>query len=92
MSDPSRPSDVSEPLALVLDDNLDVPVARVVEFELALLRNPTDVDTRRIYRDWLLEQGCTHRAEQLNHVLTGGVAELYTGPVRPERPYNWFDL
>jgi uncharacterized protein (TIGR02996 family) len=89
---PTRPSDVAAEIATVLDDNLNVPLAELLPFELALADNPADADTRQVYRDWLLEHGCERRAEQL-------VAELseeppvHEGPVRPaDPPYDWAGL
>jgi uncharacterized protein (TIGR02996 family) len=92
MDNATRPSDVKDGLATVLDDNLDVPVRRVIEFEMALMNSPADQDLKHIYRDWLLENDCPTRAGQLDRALTRGMPPDYTGEVRPTSDYNWAGL
>src|SRR5262249_38351484 len=93
MNDASRPSDVAAQVAAVLDDNQHVNDPRVLTFELALSDNPTDRDTRQVYRDWLLENGCPTRAGQLEQELQAPDQPYrYAGPVRPEGDYNWVGL
>lgn len=92
MENATRPSDVKDALAAVLDDNLDVPIQRVIEFEMALRNSPADHDLKRIYRDWLLEHDCPTRANQLHRVLTKGLPPEYAGEVRPTSRYNWAGL
>jgi uncharacterized protein (TIGR02996 family) len=87
MSAPPRPSDVAFQVASVLDDNPNVPVPRLLAFELALYENPTDQDTRRVYLDWLAEHGCTRRAQEVERELREapvGERPAYAGPVRPD--------
>jgi uncharacterized protein (TIGR02996 family) len=93
MSEGFLASRVAAQLGAVLDDNVHVPVVRVLEFERALADNPTDLDTRRVYRDWLLEHGCGRRAAQVERDLADrGVPPPYTGTARPERVNNWAGL
>jgi len=80
----TRPSEVAGQIATVLDDNVNVPVPVVLQFELTLANNPGDTTTRRVYRDWLLEHGCARRVEQLDGGTAGPMPAEYTGPVRPE--------
>jgi uncharacterized protein (TIGR02996 family) len=85
----SKPSQVARHVGTVLDDSVHVPIARVVEFELALRERPTDHATRQVYHDWLLEQGCEKRAGELAQDLRGAAVHEYTGPVRPARMADW---
>jgi uncharacterized protein (TIGR02996 family) len=76
---------VAAHIAAVLDDNANVPVPRLLAFELALHDKPTDHDTRRVYLDWLLEHGCAKRAQEIEHQLQAPeVPPDYQGPVRPD--------
>jgi uncharacterized protein (TIGR02996 family) len=83
---------VAHEIATVIDDNASVSVGEVLRFETALADNPADVQTRQVYRDWLLENGCETRAAQLADGLSAE-AEVYTGEVRPQDPpHAWADL
>jgi uncharacterized protein (TIGR02996 family) len=92
MNSTSRPSEIAAQIATVLDDNLHVSVPRLMEFEQALVDNPTDHATRRVYRDWLLDHGCQKRAEQLERELEDKQPLEYTYSVRPERISDWADF
>jgi uncharacterized protein (TIGR02996 family) len=92
MDQATLPSDVARQLAVALDDNLHAPVSGLLQFELALANNPADRVTRQVYHDWLLEHGCTRRAEQLARELHDQGPPEYTGPVRPEGGYDWAGL
>jgi uncharacterized protein (TIGR02996 family) len=89
MEQVTRPSDVAEQIAAVLDDNVNAPVPVLLQFELALANNPGDATARRVYRDWLLEHGCARRVEQLDQELGMHIPPEYTGPVRPEAVPDW---
>jgi uncharacterized protein (TIGR02996 family) len=89
---PTRASEVAHEIATVLDDNLNVPVAEVLRFEIALADNPADSATRQVYHDWLLDHGCSRRAEQLTGELDD-MPPVYEGEVRPQNPpYDWAGL
>jgi uncharacterized protein (TIGR02996 family) len=92
MSEQRKPSDVAEQLATALDDNVNVPLPMLLQFELDLAEHPFDQTTRRCYYDWLLEHGCLKRAEQLAGELEEHDPPEYTGPVRPDEVYDWAGL
>jgi uncharacterized protein (TIGR02996 family) len=84
-----NPSRFIAQLAVVLDDNVNAPVAAALAFERALLDDPADAATRGAYRDWLLEHDCPTRAAQLDAGVLDQPPGEYRGEVRPERaPYR----
>src|SRR5262249_35594451 len=94
MDRPLKPSCFVTQLAVVLDDNLNVPVAAVLAFEQTLVENPADPATRGADRDWLLENGVPTRAEQLGRGVLDQTPGEYQGDVRPgQSPYalDWAD-
>jgi uncharacterized protein (TIGR02996 family) len=92
MSQELLPSDVAAQVAAALDDNVNVPVGPLLQFEQALHDNPSDAGTRQVYRDWLLEHGCDRRARQLERGLQPGEPDDYTGPLRPTGRTDWSRL
>jgi uncharacterized protein (TIGR02996 family) len=94
MSQSLQPSRFAAQLATVLDDNVNVSVLAVLAFEQAVLEDPADLATRGAYHDWLLDNSCPTRAEQLAQgVLDQGPGE-YQGLVRPDQAeyvLDWAD-
>ena len=94
MGRPMKPSRFAAELAVLLDDNVAVPVAAALAFEEALRESPGDAATLAAYRDWLMENGCPTRAEQLAQSVLDQGPGAYSGPVRPDAaPYvlDWAD-
>jgi uncharacterized protein (TIGR02996 family) len=89
-----KPSRFAAQLATLLDDNVNVSVPAALAFEQALVENPADPATRNVYRDWLLENGCPTRAEQLARGVLDQPPGEYRGQVRPEEAgyqLDWAD-
>jgi uncharacterized protein (TIGR02996 family) len=91
----AKPSQFRQQLAVLLDDNVNVPVPAALAFEQALREDPNDRATRQAYQDWLLEQGCPTRAEEVALGVLDPTAGEYTGAVRPEGYHqagDWADF
>jgi uncharacterized protein (TIGR02996 family) len=95
MSSQPKPSQFRQQLAVLLDDNIHVSIPAALAFEQALLDNPNDEATRQAYQDWLQEQDCPTRAEQIAQGVLDQTSGEYTGAVRPEgrqRVGDWADF